>query len=163
MVSSEVKETIYIAVSAILLASLLTFISFLMTLRGEIAEVRNSEIYTYNTMSSLREFMKYNGQTLYGEDVVAAIRDYYDSGIRIGVKNSSGALIYYMDLYEAKTTEGQNKLKMDYLQTTFPTSREYRAVLVYGDTPLEDITLADASKSINNNISGIVFFHTGYR
>ena len=161
MVSSEIKETIYIAVSAVLLAGLLTFVSYTMTLRSDIANFRNTEVYTYNSMNSVREFFKYNGQVLYGEDVVAAVRDYMNTPIRVGVKNQAGQLIYYMDLYKAKTTEGKDQLTLEHLHCMFPPSHKYTAVLVYGDVPLEDITLDDAVSGINQNISGIVFFHTG--
>lgn len=163
MFSSEVKETVYIAVSAILLAALLGFVAYLMMLRNEFADARYAQIRQSQEMANYLEFNKYNGQVLFGEDIVVAVRDYYDSGIRIAVKDMDGSIIYYMDSDKAKTPEGKAQVEIAYLQSMFPTTKKYEAVLVYGEVDLNTITLDHAMSSINQNVSAIVFFHTGTR
>lgn len=163
MFSSEIKETIFIAVSAVLLASLLGFVSYLMMLRSEFADARANEIRVAHDMTNYREFNTYNDRILFGEDLVAAIRDYYDTDVKIAVKDLYGDIIYYMDKDVAKTPAGKAEVEIGYLQNQFPTNNKYEAVLVYGEVDLETVTLDYDATSINNNVSAIVFFHTGTR
>lgn len=156
MVASEIRETIMIAISAVLLASLLGFVSYLMILRSDIASVRNSEVYATDSMSNFREFNNYTGVTLYGEDVVAAVRDYYDSDIKLAVKNPSGSIIYSIDKNKARQTP--SLVDLTYLQGQFSTNNKYTAVLVYGQVDLATVTLAHKSDGLDTNVSGIVFF-----
>jgi hypothetical protein len=161
LVSSEIRDTVMISIAAVLLASLLGFVSFLMVLRSDIASVRNSEVYSTNAMANFREFNAYTGVTLYGEDVVAAVRDYYDSDIKIAVKNASGTIVYSIDKNKARQTP--SLVDLTYLQGQFSTSNKYTAVLVYGNADLTTVTLAQASNSMDTNVTGIVFFYVGVR
>lgn len=173
--SEEVKQTVYVAITAILLASLFGFISYLMSLRTDFAEVRNNEIATAQVLRDHREFSKFNNAVVYGEDIVAAIRDYYDTGIRIRVNDSSLNLrptyetvsgVYNIDKTIARSTNNE-KVDLTRLQSWFPTTKKYKAVLVYGQVDLSTVTLAWANSSsntgVNNNVSAIVFFYEGLR
>jgi hypothetical protein len=172
VVTEEIKQTIMIAVSAILLSSLLGFVSFLMMVRSDFASVRNAEVSAVQTMGDFREFNKYNGATLYGEDVVAGIRDYYNSSIKIRVKKVDGT--YYpsptgsMDKYMAR--QDIELVTLKHLQGEFMTDlmlkRKYKAILVYGQVDPATITVnwtPSSSTGIDTNVSAIVFFDIGER
>jgi hypothetical protein len=160
VVEQEIKETVMISIAAILLASLLGFVSYLMFLRSDFATVRNTEVYAAEAMSNFREFNKYNGSTtLYGEDVTAAIRDYYDTGIRIRVNYPGG--VYYIDKYDAR--DNKTLVDLQYLMSRFPTNTKYMAVPVYGQVDLATVTQAYTQSSFDTNVSGLVFFYTGVR
>jgi peptidoglycan hydrolase-like protein with peptidoglycan-binding domain len=172
VVSSEIKETVMIAVASILLASLLGFVSFLMMVRSDFASVRNSEVNTAQAVASYKEFNKYNGDTLFGEDVVAAVRDFYDTGVKIRVNNVyAGSIkpLYDVDKYLVRSkdqTDGvydEDLVAIQNLYLWFPTNRTYKAVLVYGNVDLTTITETYVSPEVSKNVSAIVFFYKGLR
>lgn len=174
MASEEIKQTVYIAVAAVLLAGLLGFVSYLMMLRSEFAETRNSEVYAAQSMKDFREYNEFAGAELYGEDVVAAIRNYYDGGIKLRVNDpnyTDGNGVYTVDKYIARQPGGASLVDVEKLQKWFPGAvvrdgktyyRKYKAVLVYGQVDLNTVTkdwVADQAKiGINTNVSAIVFF-----
>lgn len=165
MFSSEIKETTFLALSAFLLSALFGFIIYLADLRADFAAVRNREVHASQSMAGYREFNKYNGATLYGEDVVAAIRDFYDSDIRIRVNNDwngvSYGSVYTIDKYLAR--QNPSLVDIAYLQSLFPTERKYQAVLVYGQVDLSQVTFDWREENVNSGVSAIVFFHVGSR
>jgi hypothetical protein len=83
MFSSEIKETIYIAIGLFLAAAVLGLVAFVMDIRGDFASAQNQEIAARNQMTTYAEFDKYEGDILYGEDVIALIREYADSDIKV--------------------------------------------------------------------------------
>lgn len=179
MVSDEIRQTILIAVASMLLAGFLGFASYLMTLRSDFAATRNAEIQTMVSMSSLREFSKFNSKTLYGEDVVSAITMYYDSGVEVRVIDSSLNLtsgyetrtgIYSVNKYNMRSLPAnvrKNKIDPTNLFSWFPVNKKYKAILIYGQVDLDtvdrDWDVRNPSASVNNNVSAIVFFYEGVR
>ena len=159
MLSSEIRDTIMIAISAILLSALLGFISFLFSVRNDFAEVRNNEVRATEAMANYREFNKYNNTTLYGEDIVVAVRDYYEDTITIRVNNKSGT--YTVDKHLAKSNP--SLVDITNLKTLFPTTQKYKAVLVYGQVDFSKITIDYVPPALSSDVSGIVFFYTGER
>ena len=83
MFSSEIKETIYIAMSLILAAAVLGMVAFVMDIRSDFASVHNQEIMARNQVSSYAEYDKYQDEILYGEDVIALIREYANTEIKV--------------------------------------------------------------------------------
>lgn len=160
MVSEEIRDTITIAVSLFVIAIVLTFVSVVMGIKADLASARNSSIESANHIEEYREFNKYNGTTVYGEDVVCAIRDFYDRGIRIQVNNEDGTS-YYVDKYVAR--ENKSLVDIDELRLKFPVTKKYSAVLVYGQVDLDTVNESYVPETINNNVSSIVFFDKGAR
>lgn len=157
MVSSEIRDTAMIAVSAILLASLLGFISYLIGVRGDFSTARNNEVYAKETLDHYREFNKFSGtNTLYGGDVITAVRDYYDSGIKIAVKRGS-TIVYEMDNIKAR--QNPNQVTNAYLTGLFPMTKQYDAVLVYTLDSVSSITTSyKKPDNAGNDVMSIVFF-----
>lgn len=85
MFSSEIKETIYIAISCILAAAVLTLVAFVMDIRSDLAEVHNTELSSQRSMTAYQEFNKYQDNVLYGEDIMQLIREYAGSDVAIYV------------------------------------------------------------------------------
>ena len=83
MFSSEIKETIYIAIGLFLAATVLGLVAFVMDIRSDFASAQNQEIAARNQMTTYAEFDKYEGEILYGEDVIALIREYAGSDIKV--------------------------------------------------------------------------------
>ena len=83
MFSSEIKETVYIAISCILAAAVLTLVAFVMDIRSDLSEVHNTELSSQRSMMAYQEFNKYQNNVLYGEDIMQLIREYAGSGIAI--------------------------------------------------------------------------------
>lgn len=100
MVSSEVKETIYIAISLILAAAILGLGAFVLNIRSDMAATKNQEVATQQSIEDYYKFNKYHGQILYGEDVMACIREFAGTDIVVYVKNlygESGNAQYYLN------------------------------------------------------------------
>ena len=85
MFSSEIKETVYIAISCILAAAVLTLVAFVMDIRSDLAEVHNTELSSQRSISAYQEFNKYQDNVLYGEDIMQLIREYAGSEVTIYV------------------------------------------------------------------------------
>lgn len=103
MFSSEVKETVYIAISLMLAAMVLGMIAFVMDIRGDFAEAQNSETVARQEMSNYSKFDKYQGEVIYGEDIIGIIREFGNTDVAVYVndlrlKSSSSAKnVFYMD------------------------------------------------------------------
>ena len=81
----EVKETVYIAISAMILALVLSMVAILLEIRSDLADARNGEILAANSNLEYRQFNKYDNNTIYGDEVIELILLYYDTGIDIYV------------------------------------------------------------------------------
>lgn len=87
MFTSEIKETIYLAINLILVAAVLGLVAFMMGLRSDYATVYNNEISTRNEISAYSKFDNYQGEVIYGEDIIAIIREYASSDIAVCIQN----------------------------------------------------------------------------
>lgn len=170
MVGSEIRETLNIAVSAMILAVLLSFIVYMITLSRGISTAYNNEVYVAESLSSYHEFSHFDGNNkLSGLDVISAIRDYADSSVEILVRNRDGDRVYnktsaVLDkdsisiktlecLYYTPSTEYSSckRGSMDY---------EYRAVLVYGHENIQEIDVNNYVKPslYDTGVTGIIFY-----
>ena len=78
MFSSEIKETIYVAIGLSLAAMVLALVAYVMGIRSDLASAQNELISTKYTMEAYTSYNKYQGAVLYGEDVMAIIREFAD-------------------------------------------------------------------------------------
>ena len=76
---NEIREVIYIAISTILVALTLTFVSYINLVRGEMADVRMNEVQSAHSIEQYRLFNGYDAKEVIGEDVVELIRGQYDN------------------------------------------------------------------------------------
>lgn len=152
----EIKDTVMIALSLILTAALLGFISFLFVLRGEFASAYNNNLSASQSVTTYLSFDQFNSSPLYGADVIAAIRQYYDRGIEIAV-NDNGTLVY--DVTQQSAIANPSLVSLSYLSSLFQPDTQYTAVLVYNDTPVSQVTPSyGSSSSVNYAPTAIVFF-----
>lgn len=162
----EVRETIYIAISAIIASIILGLISTMMYIKSNIAEVRNNEIAGKSNVTQFRMYNKYNSKELCGDEVIECIRLYYDKGIDIIVNtrtniksgdtiDSSDIIIdgdgrvwdkrifntenavRYPDLIRVGTTIPSTESNI--LQNWFPTEKKYAAYLIYNSAKPSDV------------------------
>ena len=87
--SDEIRETVFIGIEAMLLASVLLFMALGLQLRKDFAQTRNNQLVSELKAQEYREFNKYNGleheevgfcsSDVTGWEVVAAIRNYINS------------------------------------------------------------------------------------
>lgn len=124
MFSSEVRDTVMIAVTMILLSVVLSFASYLMLVRGQYAEVRNNEVYVHQKLSDEKELNRFN-EDAYGVDIIAVIRDYYSTDIPITVKDRNGRTIYSID--KQRAADNPTLVDNAYLFRVFNTGNLYEA------------------------------------
>lgn len=82
---NEAREITYLSVGLIIIALVLAFIAFALTLKGNLAQARNKEIRNTENIEEYREYNAYDDKTLTGDDVIELIRYKYNSGIDIFV------------------------------------------------------------------------------
>lgn len=85
MFSSEIKETIYTTISLFLAAAVLGLVAYVMGIRSDLATIQNDEINTRNVIESYAIYNKYQNAVLYGEDVMAIIREFADTDVSVYV------------------------------------------------------------------------------
>lgn len=150
---SEIKEVVYIAVTAIVLSIVLGLVSVVMNITRDMSDIRNNEVQGNINVMEYRQFNKYDHNTLNGDEVIECITNFYDTGIEILVKtdvynlgsydyieeyggeeyadaiNTSSDFLRYRisDLTTGKTA----KYDIDTLMGNFTTDRDYRAYLIY--------------------------------
>lgn len=171
MFSEEVKQTVYLAVTCCLLAVILSFAATFISLRNDMAQVRNEQIITTRSQRQSNEFSQYDGKEVTGAEVIQAIRDYYKSeDVCIYVKKSDGFHFYsyksdregiYFEAFPLlNSVELDNKYHLDNLQDSFNASNKYTAYTLYGfpvftpgyDYIITELT-AGLSKYRNTDIS----------
>lgn len=82
---NEVREVTYLSIGLILVAIVLSFIAQGMSIKNNIAETRNSQLRSNESIEQYREFNAYNATTLIGDEVIELIRQKYDTGISLFV------------------------------------------------------------------------------
>lgn len=159
MVNSEIKEVVYIAISLFLAGMILTSISMFVHLRDSMAVVRNNEIQIANETSAYREFNKYNDTIVYGDDIIEAIRNYYDTDVRVYVNSISptNGGSYYI---EKNLTNIKSLTDITQLQNLFNTNVAYRAYLVfdlYDKTSIVNVKVPMYNSKITSEVTAIKF------
>lgn len=155
--TSEIKDTALIAIGLILLASFLTFVSFMVGVRSDLSAIQEDRLQAKSRLQNHYEFNRYIESEQYGVDVISTIREYYDTNTKVGVKDELGNIVYEIDSTTAKT----NPLLVDNteLAKKFVSTDLYDVVLVYEDKPLSSITKSYTRPSnAPLNVFEIVFF-----
>lgn len=170
MVGPEIRETVNIALSAIILAGLLSFIAFALSLAYSISGTYNNEVYAEESLASYHAFSNFDGtQKLSGLDVISAIRDYSDTSIEILVKNRDTDKLYT----KTSATLDRESIAIENLECEFytPTNGEsgcnmdsmsivYNAVLLYGHTDIWTVNELTYTKPsvFDTGVTGIIFY-----
>lgn len=81
MFSTEIKETVYLAIGCFLVAIVLGLLAFIMDIRSDLASAQNMQTATRQSMEAYTKYDKYNNKILYGEDVMEVIREFDDTDI----------------------------------------------------------------------------------
>ncbi|MBR1453185.1 MAG: hypothetical protein IJ593_00850 [Lachnospiraceae bacterium] len=93
---NESREVIYLSISLILAALVISFIVFGLNITHQITDVRSNETISNERVEEYRRFSLYDRQTINGDDVIELIRKEYDSGVTIFVdyrKNTNNSSI----------------------------------------------------------------------
>ena len=170
MVGPEIRDTINIAVSAIILAGLLSFIAFVLSLSYSLSGAHNDEVYAKDSLKSYHQYSNFDGsQKLTGLDVVSAIRDYSDTHLDILVKNRNGNTLYN----KTSATLNKSSISLETLECKFymPVNPDagcasntmnivYNAVLLYGHTDILAINERTYAKPsvFDTGVTGIIFY-----
>lgn len=143
----EIKETVFIAVGCILIASVLWFASAGLRLRDKFADIRNTEVQTAVNAKAYREFNKYDGGAhaiggcdldISGWEAVAVIREYLsDDTMEVYVdRDVAGNELLATS---ALARENPEDYAISYLQTILDSSSEYHPMLIYDGANPKDI------------------------
>ncbi len=151
---SEIKETVYIAVSSTILAAVLTLVSVFTYIRSDLAAARNEEILSAQNILQYRQFNKYDNKTVYGDEVIELIRLYYDAGIEIYV-NSPDGVSGPIRINETTVKSNPTLISLTYLQNTFQTRRQYTAQVVYNAINPATVTAPMTNKPQGSEVTGI--------
>ena len=170
MVGPEIRDTANIAVSAIILAGLLSFIAFVLTLAYSLSGAHNDEVYAKESLASYHQFSNFDGsQKLNGLDVISAIRDYSDTHLEILVKNRDVDKLYT----KTSATLDKKSVTVESLECQFyaPNNADagcnsgsmnivYNAVLLYGHTDIWTIDERTYAKPsvFDTGVTGIIFY-----
>ena len=116
MMSTEVKEVIYVSIALILVGFVLTLVALGLDFRSDVAEIQNEQAISKYMLVSTNEFEKYQDAVIYGEDLVYLIKEYSDDmlfyidGIKIKDAGNLGVIkIYQQNDESVCTVEGTFK------------------------------------------------------
>lgn len=133
---NEVRDTIYLGVSLMMLAVVILFLTTVNTYRIRLAEARNQDTLTQQSLAELNEFGRYDGgkteeSLMTGSEVIALMMNYYtNNDIEVAVnKNKYGV---YSSTDEISNIEEIEKLIND--------NDLYYPLAVYGDNMKEAAT-----------------------
>ena len=156
MFSSEIKETIYVAISLMLAAAVLGLVAFVLNIRSDFASTQNQLIGTRREMSAFAQYDKYQDNILYGEDVIGLIRECAGSNIAVYIdtlvcKDGNISNLYldkeeYLlnpEKYSIYTLEfGKNNAGSNILKGGVSRDATYFAYLVFGKYTKNEIKAA---------------------
>lgn len=135
---SEIKETVYIAISAIVLSVVLGFVSIVNSVQRDIADVRNGQIISKNNVVQYKEYNKYDKKELIGEEVIECIRMFYDSGVTVYIESNIPLKKYNMETYMRPENRQYFSVKEGgALLNWFNSTKRYRGYLVYNSEDIE--------------------------
>lgn len=154
MVNEEIKHTVYIAISAILLSIVLTFISVVMRIGSDFAAVRNDELATNLILQQAHKFNKYDNKIIYGDDVIELIRMYYDSGLEIYINtpDGSGGPIR---INPQTVRTNPSLVSLAYLQSKFTPTKKFLAQVVYNAADPSKVSSPMVNKPVGSEVTGI--------
>lgn len=170
MVGPEIRETVNLALSAIILAALLSFIAFALSLTYQISGTYNDEVYTSESLQSYYQFSNLDGNNkLTGIDVVSVIRDYKDSEVMIQVRKLSGTETFT----KVDNLLNKSNVTIDSLECKYyaplnggagcdkgSIDFEYKSLLVYGTQDINtiDVNTYEKPSSFDTNVTAIILY-----
>jgi len=150
----EVKETVYIAISAMILALVLSMVAILLEIRSDLADARNGEILAANSNLEYRQFNKYDNNTIYGDEVIELILLYYDTGIDIYVDTPDGASSQVL-INEERVKQDPSIINLTELQNLFKPGSEYVSQLVYNAKDPSTVSGPTINKPVGSVVTGV--------
>ena len=159
MFSEEVKLAIYIGISAMVAAMVLTLISFTLTLRGDLATRVNSEQAAKVTLENYEKYTSYNNKKVRTDEMIACISDFagelpiYVEGLEtLGTPDflKTGTQVQKVGSYYKFI----DKISLAEL-STYLIDKEYKAILVfgaYGDDAITKYTDKDSENVTLGNV-----------
>lgn len=91
---TEIKNTVYLALSCMLLAIVLAFAMFMIGVRGKMADARNDEVIGRQQIQEYQKYNAYNGK-MTGLQVVRLITEHATEELEVYVKESNGSVYIY--------------------------------------------------------------------
>lgn len=177
MMTDEVKVIVMAGFSLAILSAVITFGMYLVNLRTDFADTHNSINQTKLAIKEDNKYKEFNNTSVTGVDVISAVRDYYEEGVSVGVRNKEGNLIYNLTVDTIKDTPDM----VDYEKLTdiFASDMLFDAKLVKDDgifKTLDKITLDEKGsmvyekngikvdpktlKETSQEVSAVMFFQT---
>lgn len=167
---TEIKNTIYLALSCMLLGIVLAFAMFMIGVRGTMATARNDEVVGKQQIQEYQKYNAYNGR-MTGLQVVRLITEHGTDDLEVFVKESNGAEHIYNrdDFLRNKTKYSINgeddDISDSYLVKIHANTEEkaakavYKAYLVFD---YEDVRTADARNYAGfGNVTGVHVEYVG--
>lgn len=148
-----------------MIAALLVFVGFGISLRNDFAEVRNSKAEAADSLRQYLKFTKYdrgectgdstcNGD-LYGDEVIAVIREYYndpDFEIYVDKASATGSAI---TVNSVTVNEHPEDFTVEHLQDVIPSMSRFHPYLVYNGVYAETVSSEQVGRL--GNVTGISF------
>lgn len=160
MFGSEIKETVYIGVSLILIAAVLGVFAVVVDIRGDFASLKNENIVSFNSLKEYRKYNAYDDKNgLFAEEIITLITQYYDSGLDIYIDayGLKGILINNETIDSVPYFKKPHELVKNYFGDTILNRKTYWVGLVYD---WQDVTTikkpSDIIKDEYSEITGIV-------
>lgn len=150
----EIRQTVYIAVSAILLSIVLTFASVVISIESDLATVRNDELAANQALEQARKFNKYDNKIISGDDVIELIRMYYDSGIEIYIDTFDGTS-GPIRINSQTVRVNPSLVSLSYLQSKFTPSKQFLAQIVYNAVDPAIVASPMINKPVGSEVTGI--------
>lgn len=150
----EITQTTHISVNLILLAAVLAFAMFAISVRNTAAASRNQEIAGQAQLMQYREFNKYNDNEINGDEVVELVSQYADTGIEIYINSPDGAagpLRYNI----ATVAANPDLVDLEWLRETFHSSQKFRGQVVYDSNDPATVIGRPMTKMTTSDVTGI--------
>ena len=150
---NEIREVVYIAITAIVLAIVLGLASIVMSISRDMSEVRNNEVYGSNNIQEYREFNKYDRNILNGDEVIECITKFKGSEVEVLVKTGIYDITSfdYIENYDGEEYANEkdsssdflryrqsdiiknitDKYDLDTLMEVYTTDKMYKSYLIY--------------------------------
>lgn len=153
MFSSEIKETVYIAVSLMILSLVLGMVVVVTDIRSDFANIRNAEITTAKQMSEYRKYNKYDDRVITGADIIALVREIQDLGVEIYVDKLNGGAFYH--LTQAMVVTDKSIIDIGNLQQLIKLNYVYHVYLRYDFENVKSVAVPVNKSNGYGTVTGI--------
>lgn len=171
MAQDEIKSVVYTSISCMVLACLLGFAMFFMNVKSDLAIAENERAGTEQAMQIYYKYNKYQDALLYGEDVLAIIREFADSDTVIYIKGLTDAQDNTYNWFINRSLYLENPAKYSLEELNYGngpsglrggikrdvTYYSYLVFGVYNESEVKDMPYSDSvSPTAYGSVSGIV-------